>query len=395
MRSTDNFAFLLPAIMLIFGCTFLVVRRQGLRDAGYWAAAYFLGVAAFSMPLLSDLVSDSILSPIADALFVSAFYFYSGALLFRFGRPGFVLGRLVFCGLSVAVTSYAALVAGNLPAELVINDLSCSVLLAFAVALSIRHARHLADRLLLVIAGLIVLDTVGRNIMLVFVMPSYGGTAEGFLSSNYDFMMQATASILSLLFGLSALGAVALDLIARYRDAADHDPLTGLLNRRGFDRVVADRATGAKAATGAVIICDIDDFKRVNDRFGHACGDLVIRGLAEQLSARLPKGAFAARFGGEEFVAFLPDVGIAQAAAIANAIRLDFAATDRSALGADQAITASFGVAEHRQGDRSLHEQIGRADIALYAAKEAGRNRVMLEGEPPRDLPGIRIASAV
>jgi diguanylate cyclase (GGDEF)-like protein len=152
---------------------------------------------------------------------------------------------------------------------------------------------------------------------------------------------------------------------------------------------------GATGTTGAVIICDIDDFKRVNDTFGHACGDLVIRGLAEQLTARLPKGAFAARFGGEEFVAFLPDAKIAQAAAFANAIRLDFAAADRGELGTQQAITASFGVAEHREGDRSLHEQIGRADIALYAAKEAGRNRVMLEGDPPRDPPAIRIVSAV
>ena len=389
---TDNFAFLLPAIMLVFGCTFLVVRRQGLREAGYWAVAYFLGVAAFSMPLLSGWFSHAVLSPIADALFVFSFYWYSGALLFRFGRPGFARGRFAFCCLSVVATSYAVLVIDNLPAELVINDLSCAALLAFAVAMSIGRARHLADRLLLGIAGLILLDTVGRNIMLVFVMPSYGGSGAGFLSSNYDFMMQASASILSLLFGLSALGALALDLIARYRDAADHDPMTGLLNRRGFDRTVADYAPGV---TGAVIICDIDDFKRVNDTLGHASGDLVIRGLAGQLSARLPRGAFAARFGGEEFVAFLPGMTLMQAAAFANAIRLDFAATDRRALGASQTITASFGVAEHHQGDQSLHEQIGRADIALYAAKEAGRNRVMLEGELPRDLPDIRMVSAV
>ncbi|MBB4110868.1 diguanylate cyclase (GGDEF)-like protein [Rhizobium sp. BK226] len=390
MGSTDNFAFLLPAIMLVFGCTFLLLRRQGLREAGYWAAAYFLGVAAFSMPLLSGLFSPSILSPVADALFVSAFYFYSGALLFRFGRPGLVGGRLAFCGLSIVATSYSALVAENLPAELVINDLSCAALLTFAVAMSATHTRHVTDRLLLIIAALIVLDTVGRNVMLVFVVPSYGVSAEGFLSSNYDFMMQASASILSLLFGLAALGAAALDMITRYRDVADHDPLTGLLNRRGFDRTVAGRAGGAM---GSVIICDIDAFKRVNDTLGHAAGDLVIRGLAGLLAAQLPKGAFAARFGGEEFVAFLPDMTLAQAGAFANTIRLAFAAIDRSALGVDQAITASFGAAEHRPSDRSLHEQIGRADIALYAAKQAGRNRVMLEGEPPRDMPAIRIAS--
>ncbi len=144
-------------------------------------------------------------------------------------------------------------------------------------------------------------------------------------------------------------------------------------------------------AEGAVIICDIDNFKWVNDTFGHGPGDEVIRAFAEMLQARMQEGGFAARFGGEEFVIFLPATPLASAADFANRVRLAFAAVDRKPIGFDGKITASFGVAGANPADHSLYEQIARADKALYAAKEAGRNRVMVEGEPPRDMSSPRV----
>lgn len=386
MDTANNFAFLLPVMMLIFGCTFLIVGRFGSREARLWGPGYLFAAAAFSVPLIDSLLAERTASLIADALFLTSFIFYSGALLARFRRPDFLALRLGFAAVIYAGILYAALVLQSIPVEFLLDDFGCVALLAFAIAVSLRHMRHPADRALLAVSSLVIVDTVIRNAVFVFIIPSYGGH-DDFISSQYAFYMQASASILALMFALAALAAVTLDMITAHRDVAERDPLTGMLNRRGFDRMVEER----KRVEGAVIICDIDNFKWVNDTLGHGPGDKVICAFAEMLQVRLPEGGFAARFGGEEFVIFLPAMPLVVAADFANRVRLAFAGTDRKALGFDGKITASFGVAGANAADHSLYEQIARADKALYAAKDAGRNKVMIEGEPPSDMSGPRL----
>lgn len=391
----SNFAFLLPVMMLIFGCTFLIVGRFGSRDAKLWGPGYLFAAAAFSVPLVDSLLGERTASLIADALFLISFIFYSGALLARFRRPSWLAWRLGFAGAIYLGILYAALVLQSIPVEFLLDDFGCVAPLGFAIALGLRHMRHAADKVLLAVSGLVIADTIIRNVVFVFIIPSYGGH-DDFISSQYAFYMQASASILALMFALSALAATTLDTIAAHRDVAERDPMTGMLNRRGFDRMVEESGR----AEGAVIICDIDNFKWVNDTFGHGLGDEVIRAFAEMLQVRLPEGGFAARFGGEEFVIFLPVTPLVAAADFANRVRLAFAAIDRKPIGFDGEpigfdgkITASFGVAGANAADHSLYEQIARADRALYAAKEAGRNKVMVEGEPPRDMSGPRVIS--
>ncbi|WP_312991553.1 GGDEF domain-containing protein [Rhizobium populisoli] len=225
---------------------------------------------------------------------------------------------------------------------------------------------------------------------------------DEFLASDYAFFMQVGASILGFLLALTVLGTVMLDVVGQHRHAAEHDPLTDLLNRRGFERAIPDFGTNSGKdgyPAGAVIVCDIDHFKLVNDRFGHAAGDTVIVGLAAALRNGLPGDALSARFGGEEFVAFLPGVTLAEAGVLANAIRLTFAARDWREGGISQQITSSFGVSFTARGDHSMHDAIGRADACLYAAKSSGRNLVVTEGQQgapaagtPRQLRIISVA---
>ncbi len=384
----SNFAFLLPVMMLIFGCTFLIVGRFGSREAKLWGPGYLFAAAAFSVPLIDSLMPERVASVIADALFLTAFIFYSGAILARFRRPSYLRLRLAFSAVTYLGMLYAALVAVSIPAEFLLNDLSCVALLTFAVVLSLPHMRHTADKVLIGVSGLVIADTVIRNIVFVFIVPSYGGNND-FISSEYAFAMQASASVLVLMFALAGLAATTLDTVMAHRDVAERDPLTGMFNRRGFDRKVEE----AKGIEGSVVICDIDNFKWVNDTLGHGPGDEVLRAFADMLQVRLPDGGFAARFGGEEFVIFLPATPLVAAADFANRVRLAFAGIDRKAMGFDGRITASFGVAGVNAADHSLYEQIARADKALYAAKESGRNRVMVEGEPPRDMSGPRVVS--
>ena len=122
---------------------------------------------------------------------------------------------------------------------------------------------------------------------------------------------------------------------------------------------------------------DIDHFKAVNDRYGHAAGDHVIRAVASAASDELRPCDLLGRLGGEEFAFVLPDCDIVQAAALAERLRL---AVARRKIEANPGIgvTASFGVTELADADGCLSDLLARADAALYRAKECGRDRVVI-----------------
>jgi diguanylate cyclase len=165
------------------------------------------------------------------------------------------------------------------------------------------------------------------------------------------------------------------------------DPLTGLKNRRGFDRVVAEalslKPEGLKGY--GLMMVDIDHFKRVNDEYGHVFGDKVLRSIAQVLDSMVRGRDAVARFGGEEFAVLLPETGVEGARLLADRIRSTIAnGRVRRNDSNDQVgnITVSIGVAGYCPGE-SVEAFIERADKALYASKQAGRNRVTVAGAVP------------
>lgn len=150
------------------------------------------------------------------------------------------------------------------------------------------------------------------------------------------------------------------------------DGLTGLLNRAAFFEAL----TSACATTGGTLLMlDVDHFKEINDRHGHAVGDDVLVLIGRILSGSLPPQGFAGRLGGEEFGLFLPAVGITQAMPLAEALQREAAADVGSRAGLDHAVTISIGAAEvQKGGDGPAIYRL--SDAALYRAKRAGRNRV-------------------
>jgi hypothetical protein len=113
----DNFAFLLPVMMIIFSCIFAELFRRGTDEAGYWAAGYFSATIAFCVPLGTGLAPAELLSVIADGLFLAAFYFYGSALLFRFRRPQSAALRMCICLISYSVSLYAVIVRQSVPID--------------------------------------------------------------------------------------------------------------------------------------------------------------------------------------------------------------------------------------------------------------------------------------
>jgi diguanylate cyclase (GGDEF)-like protein len=164
------------------------------------------------------------------------------------------------------------------------------------------------------------------------------------------------------------------------RTMAETDPLTGLANRRRFE-ASAERTlarTRAEGASLALLMLDIDHFKSVNDRFGHATGDAVLRAVAGRCRAVLKATDLMARFGGEEFVVLLPDVVPEDAVAAAERIRATVAASPVVADGGAVDVRISVGVTLLREADTGLEPLLERADAALYTAKRTGRDKVVL-----------------
>jgi diguanylate cyclase (GGDEF)-like protein/PAS domain S-box-containing protein len=166
----------------------------------------------------------------------------------------------------------------------------------------------------------------------------------------------------------------------RLQHMADHDPLTGLLNRRAFARELRDHvARSARyGAAGAALMIDLDAFKSYNDTLGHQAGDELIAQVADSLAARLRRSDVLARLGGDEFAVILPTADESAAARVAAEL-LDCIRGD-GAPGPDGrrvAITASIGVAFFDDSDESAPEQVMvEADRAMYEAKQRGRDRV-------------------
>ncbi len=168
------------------------------------------------------------------------------------------------------------------------------------------------------------------------------------------------------------------------REQASIDPLSGILNRRGVD-LELHRIRSSKVDPSmplSIVMLDIDHFKKINDRFGHAFGDRVIRAVAQSLVALTQRKDTAARIGGEEFVLLLPDTPAHGAREVAERIRRAIAGgriRTRDAESPIGQVTVSCGVTQVLP-DESVDDALVRADRALYGAKQSGRNRTVLAG---------------
>ncbi|MFE8033072.1 diguanylate cyclase [Thiohalocapsa marina] len=165
---------------------------------------------------------------------------------------------------------------------------------------------------------------------------------------------------------------------AELRELATKDALTGAWNRRYFEHTAAAERTRAQrhGTPLSLILLDIDHFKAINDRFGHQAGDAALVALSALVRANLRRSDVLARWGGEEFALLLPHCDLHGAACVAEKLRAELAAATFATIGS---LSASFGVGQLRPGE-TLDAWIKRVDDALYAAKHAGRNQVVIAG---------------
>ena len=187
-----------------------------------------------------------------------------------------------------------------------------------------------------------------------------------------------------------AVGGRMIELQASLRTARDalnheagHDPLTGALNRRAFSDILSRELSAERRhAHGLALgICDVDQFKKINDTHGHQVGDEVLCGLVRLIEGTLRGHDVLGRHGGDEFVVLTGYAGENDAVTPYERARAVVADTPVATRAGNVSIAISFGVAVWRAGE-SQDDLLAAADAALYRAKEGGRNRVCLAGEP-------------
>ncbi|MDV4153437.1 MULTISPECIES: GGDEF domain-containing protein [Rhizobium] len=291
----------------------------------------------------------------------------------------FLTGRVSL--LAIAVRALAAMVFSVVPMlagydglAFIADNLAIALLL-FATARQYWLARAEAPAPLLGITVLYTLTAISF-VLCAAVLISDGKLVLGKAPSNWA----EDLSLAVCIAGMTGIGALSLALhqwrlAARHRLDAITDPLTGLLNRRALFDQYGTRPMGT---TTAVIVFDIDHFKSVNDRFGHAAGDRVLNVFAGELSAHCRTGNTAARLGGEEFVLVLKEIMPGRAELTAERIRRAFEAREIHIDDEVLTCTVSVGVAPGRSKSLDFDTMLSAADKALYVAKRAGRNRVEL-----------------
>lgn len=375
---------------------FAWVQDRSIRALAWWGAAYLIGGISVAIYTIQDTLSNALSMAIGNALlFVACGVIWSGARLFhgREVRPiGMFAGAMVWL-VALTVPGFAASAAGRI----VLSSVAISAY-TIMTALEIWGGRRewLLSRwpafAVLVLQGIVFLSPIP----IVLLAPAEATLAE--FAGNW-FGIFALETLLYAIATAFIILTMAKERSERiHRTAATIDPLTEIFNRRALmdaGRRVLGRIAWDKEPA-AVLMFDLDHFKKINDRFGHAVGDRALQTFARTAAAKLRATDIVGRLGGEEFAAVLPATNLQAAAVAAERVREAFEVAAREIDGLPLGGTVSIGAAATDNPDADMDKLLALADQALYAAKASGRNRIVLSGsaeeravavKEPRNVP--------
>lgn len=359
-------------VTLLAGALFLTSWRQAPeeRTLAYWGVAHLVGAAGTTGLALRGQIPDAISIVLANAVILCAYgLIWSGVRSFERRRPRAcvaVAGALIWCALCLIPAFYESVLLRVVYASAVAT-LYCG---AATVEIWRGREERLASRLT---AGVVLALHGGFyfvRIPLTLLSPPQINPNP--LASPWVAILCFVTILFSIAAAFTFMALVKERAEREQRIAASTDALTGVRNRRAF--LEATRTALGSGEVGALLLADLDRFKAVNDRHGHAVGDAVLVGFCTMATSLLPPDALLGRLGGEEFVCFLPTVSPAEALARAEELRRTFARL-RVPEFPDLRVSVSIGVAQARDGV-GVDALMRRADTALYAAKNGGRVRV-------------------
>lgn len=361
-------------------------RQEKIAALGWWGAAYILGAASVALWTVGGTELGWELSLAVNAVgFIACGLMWDAARAFH-GRPANWIG--VIAGPALWIAAVVSLDPIDPEMRMMLGAGIVAIYASLTAAELWRERRKsLRSRW----PAIAVPVMHGAVLMLPIVM------GDMFRPGNASSMSQVWVAAFAAELVIYAVGTVFIIFmlvsertVTAHKTAASVDPLTGLLNRRGFSEATA-RMIEREAKAGrpvTVMIFDIDHFKSVNDRFGHAAGDDVLQVFANVVVASLRITDLVGRVGGEEFAALLP-CSMEEALVAAERVREAFEASGVAIDDAPLDTTVSIGVAGG-PANTELEVLMASADTALYQAKRGGRNRVEAATEQPLSLEDAR-----
>ena len=355
---------------------FAWVQNSEIYAVAWWGAAHLLRAGSITLFGMYGQLPDVFTIDLANAILLTSFAVtWTGARIFDGGKPapvGIVAGAALWLFLS-----RMPMFDGSLDFRAL---LSAGIIAAYTWLAVAEFWRGRAEPLVSRLPAVFMLFAHGC----LFLLRTPLSALLPWTPANQVFgsVWLTVLSSEALLFTIS----IAFIMLAMAKERAEQchktaamvDPLTGLVNRRGFfqesARVARRQAENPQLA--AVMLVDLDNFKSINDRFGHAVGDKVLQIFAETAIQTVRPSDFVGRLGGEEFAAVLHNVGRERALVIAERMRSAFAEATSMVDGRAIGATASVGVVLSERSEFDVSELLVQADKALYEAKERGRNRV-------------------
>jgi diguanylate cyclase (GGDEF)-like protein len=367
-------AALLGAMLLFLG------RQEKTPALRWWGAAYLLGSASVALwTLVGNRFGDAVPLLLSAVGLIACAMVWNAARVFHGEQPhlvGLLLGPIVWISAGILFGPAAESQRLTVGATLV-----AAYAMLTAAQLWQERRKHLQRRW----PALIVPVLHGFVLLLPILLGNVLRDGDGAFAAAWltIFTIELVLYAVGTVFVIFML--VSERVVSAHRRAALIDPLTGLFNRRGFSEI-SGRMIEREAREGypvSVLIFDIDHFKLINDRFGHAAGDEILKLFAAVVVSSLRTSDLSGRIGGEEFAALLP-CSLEEAVIAAERVRQAFAASDIVCDEGPVDTTVSIGVAGGPAGTE-LEVLLAAADTVLYKAKRAGRNRVEAAAElsPP------------
>ncbi len=370
MLGVSAILWLIPAFSVLFGVTFVTIAMAYKSEiAPRWAIA---GVSALAIAVSADLARPDT-TPLTLWIAGVGHWIAAGCMLqAMLARHGRSLPR------NVVALAFVALVPvhlwsiwiGDVPAVRILTvNTGAFALFSLAFIESLRVPRDAFDRIMRGIIVIVMLLYPFRMALYFWFPPDEA--PGGQLLSQYMLLLFTMVGILGVGFAMALLLAIGTDIVQLHQLDSEIDALTGIHNRRALNRQLADASR--VAGYGAVLVVDLDHFKRINDDYGHDVGDKILIAAARELEAKLSNFGDVTRMGGEEFAVLLKHESAVAGAALALSARQAIAAVRLPSPHDQIAVTASVGLA-FREIGQPLSDTLRAADLAMYHAKAAGRN---------------------
>lgn len=401
----DSHWILIAVQLLIYAVAWLVAMRlmprfQETSRALALSAECFLCcllVVLLAEPWLSDMWRYSL----AEILKVQGFLYVSLASAAFFGRVPLLREKSawLFSAAVGGVTAISFLFPWLGPYRLIFSTLLnatilCASLLriqeAFAIEFGSKSARFVFG-----CSYFFVFILIAKAFWQIFVDAERGHEID--IPGHLNIGLAVTLLIGNGLLYLSCAVVLGVRLLRETMELSIRDPLTGLLNRRGLGKYYSElRLQHERSGRPySLLMIDIDHFKLINDRLGHAAGDYVLGVLARKLHASVRSADIAARMGGEEFLLILSEMSVREASQLAERLRIQVASLPLFWQGEPFAVSISLGLTQAGEREHDFQAMLARADAALYQAKENGRNRLIVVPPPARAVRGKMAGQAV